>query len=187
MKDRMNSKDNSSAGMENNVTDSIVLQGNVKIIVNDDKKGEYVHFNDKNVITYAARKVMSHLLGDPSNNGKINKLILGTGGQYPPNTSGGTGGDILTPIPPSRDETTLRLPLCEDAVFLGKVYQPVGEENEVKFTFVLGKDDGNGQGSVAYTEAGLFTVDETMFAMETFPALIKNSTRQITFEWTIVF
>ena len=43
MKDRMNSKDNSSAGMENNVTDSIVLQGNVKIIVNDDKKGEYIH------------------------------------------------------------------------------------------------------------------------------------------------
>ena len=60
-------------------------------------------------------------------------------------------------------------------------------ETSVKFTVVVEKAEGNGTGTVAYTEAGLFCSDSTMFARETFPAIVKNSTRRVTFEWSILF
>lgn len=178
MRDEINSNDMNGQNMTNSVNNDVVIRGNVKITVQDEERGEYLHFNDHNIIVYGARKVMAHLLAEAPTANVIYKLQLGTGGH---------GVDILTPIAPSRSDTTLEEPFVSVQPPAGRVYQPVGDENEVKFSFVLGKEEGNGTGAVAYTEAGLFTSGSVMFARETFPALIKNSTRQITFEWTIVF
>lgn len=178
MRDEINSNDMNCQNMISSVNNDVVVRGNVKITVQDDVRGEFVHFDAHNIIVYGARKVMSHLLAEAPNANVINKLQLGTGGH---------GVDILTPVAPSRSDITLEEPIVSVQPPSGVVFQPVGDENEVKFAFVLGKEAGNGTGAVAYTEAGLFTSANVMFARETFPALIKNSTRQITFEWTIVF
>ena len=98
---------------------------------------------------------------------------------------------ILTPIAPVVSDTGLidttnvfSKPISTNFAYQGTA--PV--DNSIQFQIVLEKSEGNGTtGTIAYTEAGLFTANGSLFARETFPAIVKNANRRITFQWIILF
>lgn len=157
--------------------DSFSLKGRFKAIV-EENGVESVYVDAPNTIVNGAKRVMAYLVAARPENNVIYTLELGTGG---------TGSDILVPIPPQVTDIDLNIPAGVAIVTSGYEYAPVGVENIVTFSFVLSKTQGNGAGTVAYTEAGLFTKGGTMFARETFPALVKNSSRKFTFQWSLIF
>jgi len=159
------------------ISNSFDLKGHVKCWAEEDGVKTLLH-EKSNLIVNGARKALSHLIAESSPQYILSQFKIGTGGHVI--------GDILTPIAPSIIDTDL-----EDPVFTKPIgsfeYLPSGAETSVKFTIVIEKFEANGTGVVAYTEAGLYTTDGTLFARETFPAVVKNDARKVTFEWTILF
>jgi len=160
-----------------NMQDTVFLKGRFKVLIEEGGESR-VHFDAPNTIVNGAKKVMAYLVASRPENNVIYTLELGTGG---------TGPNILEPIPPTVNDVDLHTPAGLSIVTSGYDYSPVGIENIVTFSFILGKEQGNGTGTVAYTEAGLFTKAGIMFARETFPALVKNSSRKFTFQWSLIF
>lgn len=154
------------------------LKGRVKILVEEGGVSR-VHFDDKNLIVNGAKPVMAHLLGAAPSNYVLSKLQLGT--------EGNVDGDIMTPLTPDVADFELHDASPITVNIASVEYLPVGVESSVLFRFILAKADGNGSGIKVYTEAGLFTTSDIMFAVENFPALVKNADRKITIEWTIAF
>lgn len=188
MEDRVITNDAQNSALNETVQDfALRMRGHVRILVDDDARGSYVHFDDHNIIVNGAKKVMAAMIAKGDSSYKISGLELGIGH---------VSGDILNPSAPQASETELGTSLNPRTwIAVGDNYTPKDLNNNgiAKFTFVLSKSAGNGDGVVAYTEAGLWAVavpgqsGATLFALETFPALIKNSSRQITFEWSIIF
>lgn len=56
----------------------------------------------------------------------------------------------------------------------------------ITFTFELGSNNGNGDGTMVYTEAGIYAGDE-LFCMKTFPAKVKDETVIMRVIWSIIF
>lgn len=197
MEDRVITVDANNSALHESVQEyALKMRGHVRILVDDEEKGSYVHFDDHNIIVNGAKTVMAAMIAKGDSSYKISGLELGIGHQ---------GGDILNPSAPQASDTALGNSVANGDVpytwvAVGDNYYPkslVPGVNTAKFTFVLAKTNGNGptngSGVVAYTEAGLWAVaaptesGATLFALETFPALIKNNSRQITFEWSIIF
>jgi len=197
MEDRVITNDAQNSALNETVQDfALRMRGHVRILVEDDVKGSYIHFDDHNIIVNGAKTVMAAMIAKGDSSYKISGLELGIGHQ---------SGDILNPSAPQANETALGTPVGNGSashtwIAVGDNYYPkslVPGVTTAKFTFVLAKGNGNGptggSGVVAYTEAGLWAVaapgesGATLFALETFPALIKNNSRQITFEWSIIF
>lgn len=185
MIDSINTKDTSVSALHNDAQEFVKLRGNVRIIVDDEEKGRYVHFDDHNIIVNGAKNIMANQIAYGSTLRAIKGLALG---------KGRSGWDILNPPAPDVNQTEL----FEEVIFLTPTTQGGISviDGTAKFTFILEKGQGNGSydggGTVAYTEAGLYavgapTASGVLFAYETYPALVKNSTRQITFEWSIIF
>jgi hypothetical protein len=102
-----------------------------------------------------------------------------------------TSGNILIPVAPQVGDTSLIDSADTFAKQIGTEFNYQGfnpVDNSVMFQIVMEKEEANGSaGTVAYTEAGLFSQNGTMFARETFPAIVKNANRRITFQWIILF
>ena len=200
MEDRVITNDAQNSALNETVQDfALRMRGHVRILVEDEVKGSYIHFDDHNIIVNGAKTVMAAMIAKGDSSYKISGLELG---------DGHVSGDILNPSAPSASDTGLGHQVPQPGaggttipytwIAVGDNYYPkslVPGVTTAKFTFVLAKTAGNGKGTgtVAYTEAGLWAVaapgesGATLFALETFPALIKNSSRQITFEWSIIF
>ena len=157
------------------------IRGSVKCFVEDGDGVVTLHHEKHNLIVNGARKALAHLIAQRPADYEIDTFELGTGGHV--------SGDILTPVSPTILDTDLEIPAFTKAIdHLVDVYLPTSpNETSVKFTIVVEKAEGNGSGTVAYCEAGLFCANTTLFARETFPAIVKNSTRKVTFEWSILF
>lgn len=163
------------------LSDSFTLRGSVSCWIEEDGV-KTLHHEKSNLIVNGARKALAHLIGEVPAQYRIDYFKLGTGGHAP--------GDILTPVSPTINDTALEAEAFSKAIDHGNdTYLPAPPaETSVKFTVVVEKAEGNGTGTVAYCEAGLVCGDgTTLFARETFPAIVKNSTRRITFEWSILF
>lgn len=169
--------DKSISGQIISLEDKIVPKGRVRAFI-EENGNRWLAWDDPNLIVNGARKALAHLVALPTDDYRIHKIGLGTGGHV--------AGDIITPISPSVADLGLETQAFEK-VITEYTFEPIGVETSVKFTVSLGRDEGNGSGVVAYTEAGLFCVNGTMFARETFPALVKNSNRRIIFEWSLLF
>jgi hypothetical protein len=166
------------AKIKTNYSNASKVSGNVKITVEENGLSEVV-FNDHNLIVKLGRRYLAHIVSDDAESSKIRTFKLGTGGHEL--------DDITDPIAPTADDTSLET-IAYTAGFDTVEYLPSGEETQVKFTVVLETTEGNGTGTVAYTEAGLFlSPSGVLFAKETFPAVVKTASRRITFEWTILF
>ena len=143
--------------------------------------GQGICHEKTNLIVNLARKALAHLVAEGEGVYVVNTFKLGTQGH--------SGTDILTPVDPTVTDTGL----IDGAPFSKAIttleYLPVGNETSVKFTIPVEKAEANGGGggSVAYTEAGLFSTNGNLFARETFPAIVKNANRKVTFEWTLLF
>lgn len=133
----------------------------------------------KNMIVNGSRSALAHLIAEAQVSEAITTIEIGTEGHEP--------GDPYTPVSPTISDTALEdvSPFSKALEFF--TYLPIGVETSVMFTFNIEKAEGNGSGIVLYTEAGLFTSGDTMFARNTFPAIVKTADRKIVFEWTIVF
>lgn len=131
------------------------------------------------------RKVLTHLLAQADPGYKVSKIELGTKGHDL------TSGNILTPIPPQLTDHTLvdTTDVFSKPIDTNYVYQGLSpQDSSVMFSIVLEKTEANGiTGTTAYTEAGLLTENNTLFARETFPAIVKNANRRITFQWVVLF
>lgn len=180
LKDRVNSKADFLLSEVHSLTDNFQLKGSVKCFVEEDGVVT-LHHEKHNLIVNGARKALAHLIGEASSIYRVDTFKLGTGGHMP--------GDILTPISPTVTDTDLELPAFTKAIDHGAdTYLPTPPaETSIMFTVAIEKYEGNGSGIVAYTEAGLATANGTLFARETFPAIVKNSSRRVTFQWSILF
>jgi len=180
LQDKVNSRQDLSSSQTQSIEDTLTLKGSVKCWVEEDGVKTLLH-EKSNLIVNGARKALAHLIAEAAAIYRIDYFKLGTGGHAP--------GDILTPVSPTITDTQLEeLAFTKAIDHVNDTYLPTPPaETSVKFTVVVEKAEGNGSGTVAYTEAGLFCSDGTMFARETFPAIVKNSTRRVTFEWSILF
>lgn len=156
-------------------------RGCVKIFIKEDGD-EYLAHEDDNLIVKLARPAMAHLIAEADSNYKVVTFKIGTKGHVlgPPE-------DITTPVAPSVTDTGLIDTSPFSKAISSFSYLPVGDPTSVQFISVLEKSEANGSGSVNYTEAGLFMFNGDMYARETFPAIVKNSSRKITFYWQILF
>lgn len=181
MQDKVVSKQDFGSSQIQSFQDTITLKGSVKCWVEEEDGIKTLHHEKHNLIVNGARKALAHLIAERPEIYRIDYFKLGTGGHVP--------GDILTPVSPTITDTGLEeLAFTKAIDHLNDVYLPTPPaETSVKFVVVVEKAEGNGSGTVAYCEAGLFTNNNTLFARETFPAIVKNSTRRITFEWSILF
>ena len=180
LQDKVNSRQDLGSSQTQSIEDTLTLKGSVKCWVEEDGVKTLLH-EKSNLIVNGARKALAHLIAEVAAIYRIDYFKLGTGGHAP--------GDILTPVSPTITDTQLEeLAFTKAIDHVNDTYLPTPPaETSVKFTVVVEKAEGNGSGTVAYTEAGLFCSDGTMFARETFPAIVKNSTRRVTFEWSILF
>lgn len=185
MIDKVNALDTNAGALVSSVQSSVDLRGNVRIIVDDEKLGRYVHFDQHNIIVNGAKGVMASLLANGYASYPIWGLAVGLGDP---------SWDIINPPAPQASTTGL---VSQTYYVKEPSSRTVVDSKTAKFTFVLAQNEGNGGydggQARAYTEAGLYAYaapsqsGSVLFAYETFPALIKNNTRQITFEWSIIF
>lgn len=139
------------------------------------EKGEVIdHIRDENLIVNGAREVMAIQIAESTSDGEVSIIALGDGGWT---------GDIYTPVAPDAADTELENELFRKG--LNSFSYPT--VTSVAFYFVVETTEANGSGTVHYTEAGLFTTGNTMFARKTFAAMTKTSDREFRFTWTILF
>lgn len=152
-------------------------RGEVRITVVESGQSRVV-FQDRNLIVTLGRAYMAERISSTVNTAVISTLKMGTGGHV--------FGDVLTPIAPSTSDTGLETLAYTESIN-STVYSPSGLNTTVTFRTTLEEPEGNGAGTVAYTEAGLFLSNGVMFARETFPAVVKTGSRRLIVEWSIIF
>lgn len=183
--DKANKNDSSSVGEVHQMSSVGKFKGQVKVFVEENGETQMV-WDDPNLIVDMGRKVLTHLLAEADQSFKVTEIRLGTMGHNLETNS------LLEPIAPvpadigliDNTASVFSKPIGADFVYQG--YNP--DDSSVMFQIILEKTEANGEtGTVAYTEAGLFTQNGSMFARETFPAIVKNANRRITFQWVISF
>jgi hypothetical protein len=156
-------------------------RGKVKAVIEEDGV-EFVAHENNNLIVHSASPAMAGLLAEADSDYVVSTFKIGTKGH-----DLGPPEDIMSPVSPSITDTALIDTSPFSKAIASFSYLPVGDPTSVQFVTVLEKAEANGSGSVTYTEAGLFMVGGNMYARETFQALVKNSSRKITFYWQILF
>jgi len=166
------------------------LKGHFQVIVKDIVTGkEWVHFEDKNTITYIAKRCAVRMFGGDNIALRYIQKMKFTDSGYDYVNSG---------IYPTNENSVLG-PVLYSVNSLGVAYVDdflVTNTSKVIFTAVMLTTQGNGPGSQNYSQAGLFTVDETLqdgglynsglFAIKNFAPVVKNSNLQLTFNWSII-
>jgi len=127
------------------------------------------------IVCTGKSRLLAALVNPPGEEPILGVLRLGTGGNEP--------GDPQTPIPPNSLMTNLNDmsgPVIEDFTVES---EPGG--TSMTLVFFLEADEGNGTGSVDYTEVGLYDTFDNLIAYETFPAKTKTVTKTLRTEWTL--
>jgi hypothetical protein len=145
------------------------LKGQVKIKIN----GEIV-FSSNNLVVSKSRDILRHLLFDADPQKIIKYIKFG---------NGGTGDDVTKPISPELSDTNLN----GDIIISKTVKKVLKDDNKILYSAIIEKNEANGDGTEIITEAGLFNLDDEMFARITFPAIIKTPIRQFELQWTLIF
>ena len=170
------------------------LKGHFQVIVKDVVSGkEWVHFEDKNTITYIAKRCATRMFGGTDIASRyIQKMKFSdqgydyvNSGIYPTNESSAMGAPLL--------------PFVANPLIVNYVDDfTITNTSKVTFTAIMLTSQGNGSPSQNYSQAGLFTVDETfidpisllptsgLFAIKNFAPVVKNSNLQLTFNWSIL-
>ncbi len=165
----------------------------VKLMIMHGKLKQTIFYNgkklysqeDNNLLVYNVHTVLSHLVGQAISEGsptlpatpesyQINKMKIGKSD----NITEVKMTDVIDPEP--RNLTTSFYDMETTAYITD-----VSTDSEVKYSAFMEIDEGNGEGSVIYREAGLFTNNEIMIARSAFSGIQKNAAISILFEWTI--
>ena len=155
------------------------VKGVLRIEVEEGSR-RWIHWEGPNCVTHRGREAIAKILTEGDVNWRLKEFRFGTGLHE---------GTLNDPGDPSACDQGL-----EDQKFTKDiaeyVYQELvacGEENiptAVEYKVVMEYEEANGY---AYTEAGLFCSNGVMFAVETFPQVVKNSDRRITWYWKIQY
>jgi hypothetical protein len=156
-------------------------RGSVRAVIEENGISWVAH-EQNNLIVNLARPAMAGLLAEADTDYVVDNFKIGTQGH-----TLGPPEDIVTPVAPAVTDTSLIDVSPFSKAISSFSYLPGGTPTSVQFVSVLEKSEANGSGSVTYTEAGLFMNGGNMFARETFAAIVKNSSRKVTFFWVILF
>lgn len=153
-------------------------------------KSELFH-EDPNVVVHLSRKVLANLLaygrltgGDPLSDYVVNKAKFGNRGEE-------NDVFVVNPDPASVTDTDL-----EGSIFTVSganfTVEDVVQQTETDawittFKAVMDIGEGHGSGYQNYSEMGLFTENDTLFARKTFPSFIKTAARKWVVFWSIIF
>lgn len=146
-----------------------------------DRDGNVIETIDfgSNVITYLGRSNMAHLLaGDDTANRIASTLKCGDGGHDPL--------DPTTPLGVDASDTDL---YGTEIISKSVTYDfPDGSSGgKVRFTAEIASNEGNGSGSQAYSEVGLYDLDDRMIAHRTFGLITKSEAFGIIWRWSFIF
>jgi len=92
----------------------------------------------------------------------------------------------------STDPPTIQDPSASDTELVHEIIRKavsatIMSNHAVRFSITLENNEGNGSGTVNYSEAGLFLSDGTMLSHVSFYPQTKSSENQLIFEWDISF
>jgi len=163
-------------------------------VKNHDTNEEYYHTQEHNTITDIYKRNIVRLVGgDNVSSRLITKIKFGSGGHDPANPGNAT--------PTTSDITDLTAPFLTKTITT-KTFEDdtINNITAVIFETVLTTAEGNGtSGSQIYSEAGLYTYDETpltdptsglantgICAVKHFGVLTKTSALSFTFQWKLI-
>ncbi len=172
----------------------IPIEGFLSVLVKNHETGEeYYHIQNHNTLTLIHKRNIVRMLGaDNLNSRIITKMKFGDQGH---NTS--NPGEAL---PTYNTMTDLNNPFLTQ-IITSKTFadDTVNNMTSVTFEVELTTSEGNGSGSQIYSEAGLYTEDETplvdatsglantgLSAVKHFGVLTKTSALSFTFQWKII-
>jgi len=173
----------------------IPVEGFLSIKVKNHETGEeYYHVKDHNTITNIYKRNLVRLVGgDNVSDRLITKMKFGSGGHDPLNPGNAT--------PTVAETNSLNAPFLTKNISI-KTFEDdtINTITSVTFEVTLTTAEGNGTGgSQIYSEAGLFTYDETpltdpisglantgICAVKHFGVLTKTSALSFTFQWKLI-
>ena len=129
--------------------------------------------NGANLVLNRAKTQMANLfVGNQSTQRFVNRMVFGTGGHAP--------GDTSVPIPPQPTDTQL------DSSILTKPLASYEFNSSTSVTIIAFIVEGEANG-FTITESGLLAADNTLVARRTFAGLNKTSEFVFEFRHTILF
>lgn len=145
--------------------------GTVHVVVKED--GKVVDtWDQSNLVVTQGRVEECHIIADGDANRVVTYLAVGTGGHAP--------GDPFTPITPQMSDTALETE--EFRKLISSYTFPI--PTTVEFYTIINETEANGHN---ITEAGLFCLNNSLFARITFEVIPKTATRTIEFYWRIIY
>jgi len=175
--------------------DYLPVRGHFKVIVQNCNTGlSWCHYEDKNTIVLIAKRDVVRMLGNDNLNQRyISKMKFGD------------GGHVSDPADPNFGQALPTTETMEDLVnpFITKTMASVAYDDNLvnntssaTFEAIVDTGEGNGGGGTQiYSEAGLYTFNETLntggiknsglFAIKNFPILTKTAELRLVFDWTI--
>ena len=127
----------------------------------------------KNLVVRQGRIEECHIIaGDDIANRVATYLAVGD--------QGNVAGDPFTPVPPTADDTALNHEVFRKQI--SSHSYPV--DTTVEFYTIITQSEANGYN---LTEAGLFCLNNSLFARITFEVIPKTAARTIEFFWRIIY
>lgn len=153
---------------------------NIRLVYVDRKTGEETEIDlGSNVITNLGRSNMAHLLaGDDVADRRVSVVKFGNGGHNPESPT--------TALIPTTSDTELG----GDVIITKSVTYTFPDGNngtKVMFEATVEADEGNGDGAQAYSEVGLFDLEDRMLTRKCFGLITKSDQFSIRIQYTILF
>ena len=140
---------------------------------NTNEKTILVH--DDNVIVNNSWLIVSGLL-----NGETDKIIS--------SLSLGDGGIIDSKLQtPSVNDTVLFNELFRKESIEETIIETILTPYSITFKFSIDELEANGTSAQIYSEAGLLSVDGTMFSRKTFAEVVKTPEKKFLIDWKLVY
>jgi hypothetical protein len=147
------------------------IKGEVCIFIREN--GVIVEKRLRNLVVTQGRVEECHIIaGDTPANRVVTNLAVGTGGH--------AASDPFTPVPPAMGDLTLQTEVFRKAI--SSHSYPIS--TTVEFYTIIAESEANGNN---ITEAGLFCLNNSLFARITFEVIPKTATRTIEFYWRIIY
>lgn len=138
----------------------------------------YEFIDNNKIIVPTMKKCVKHILG--IENYRNNKLF---------SVKFGNGIDLQNPISEFQFPTLGNIIDVDTALPLASTIEIIENENDISYTVIITitPKDANKNGSVVYSEIGLFLENGDMFAYKQFPSQTKDDSTKILVEWTFDF
>ena len=175
----------------------IPLRGHFSVRAENVVTGKsWLHYDDPNTITLIAKRDTIRLLGnDVATDRIITKMKFGDGGHI----SNPLDPNYGQAIPTYETQTNLVNALITKNISSVTFYDNnANNTSQGTFEAILDTSEGNGpSGTQIYSEAGLFTFNETLidpqgnpssglFAVKNFPIISKTAEIRLVFDWTVI-